>query len=145
MRTWWLLGVLACVAPVAPEIHGASGTWSIFIRLEGRERPTGGEWVALRCEGGVATVLDDVDGTINGGFIRGSLACWFGNDSLPRGMDWASPITGERRAASVILDDGYCVYSGTLVRPDSMGGTVRCMRDSGATELDQVGTWQATK
>jgi hypothetical protein len=147
--TWLLLALAACTSATDPAAASlrASGTWEVFLRLDGRERPSGGAWVALRCEGGIMTVLDDLDGTINGGFTKGTLACWFGADANPRAVEWASPITGFHELAtdSLTLDDGACEYQGQLTDAHHMAGTVHCDRDSGSTELDMEGTWQATK
>jgi len=139
----------ACAAaPAGPQERDlrASGTWEVFLWLEGQERPSGGQWVHLRCEGGVQTVLDDADGTINGGFIRGTLACWFGDDPNPRAVDWASPISGthDLDTGHIELRDGYCDYTGRMDGADRMAGTVRCNTDSGSTQLDLNGTWEAT-
>jgi hypothetical protein len=144
---WLLLALMACAAPTEPTPLRASGTWAVFLTLDGRERPSGGAWVPLRCQGGITTVLDDLDGTINGGFTKGGLACWFGEDSNPRVIDWASPITGVHELAtdSLTLDDGACSYTGTLTDAHTMGGMVRCDRDSGSTELDLNGTWEGTR
>lgn len=142
-----LLAVVACTPATEPEPLTASGTWAVFLQLEGRERPSGGDWVALRCEGGVVTVLDDLAGTINGGFTKGDLACWFGEEMDPRAVPWASPITGvhELDSHAITLDDTACIYQGQLLDTHTMGGTVRCDQDSGSTELDLTGTWEATK
>lgn len=150
-RTMLALALLtACAAaPTGPQTRDlrASGTWQVFLWLEGQERPSGGAWVRLRCEGGVQTVLDDVAGTINGGFIRGTLACWFGNEPDPRAVDWAGPISGfhDLDSGHIELDDGYCAYTGVMDGPNRMRGTVRCDTDSGSTQLDLTGTWDATK
>lgn len=142
-----LLALVACDPATDPAPLRASGTWATFIRLDGRERPSGGDWLALRCEGGIVTVLDDQAGTVNGGFTKGTLACWFGTEADPRAVPWASPITGvhELDSHTIALDDTACVYQGQLLDAHTMGGTVRCDRDSGSTELDLTGTWEATK
>ena len=151
MRTPYLVLLLllvACVPATEPDPPTTSGTWATFIRLEGRERASSlpdQPWLALRCEGGIVTVLDDVGGTINGGFTKGSLACWFDADPVAILVPWASPIEGWREGHAVTLDDQFCLYQGQLLDAHTMSGTVRCDRDSGSTELDLTGTWEATR
>lgn len=151
---WWLvlvaLGITirylaGCTVPTAPTLPDAGGFYAVFLRLDGRERPSGGAWLPLRCEGGISMVLDDLDGTLNGGFTKGTLACWFGAEVNPRAVEWASPIEGERRDQALDFDDGSCRYQGRLTGPHSAEGTLTCTRDSGSTELDLTGDWSATK
>lgn len=135
--------------PLEPDPVDLGGYYTTFLRLEGRERWSGDStaWVALRCEGGVALVLADGDGILQGGFTRGDLACWFGLEPDPRPIPWASPVAGERRGAQVTLDDGYCRYTATLDAQVAhrVAGDVVCDSDSGATVLDLTGTWEATR